>query len=186
MKLFLLAEKGEERYYKPLITFCKHKNISVEVVSYVWKYSTQKQIAEKVALKLRDSNSIILGFSLGALIALLSVAKTGLKYKHLILCSTTPLFSGTVFPKNVKEHLGTKRVQEAVDTKISNVVKSINNTPVTILVGENEDKEIIRQNMSLSNKIHKSYFINIKNTGHDIYAPEYLEEINSVLLKIIG
>lgn len=184
MKLFLLAEKGEELYYKPLITFCKHNNVSVEVISYVWKYSTQKQIAEKVALRLRDGNSIVLGFSLGALIALLSVAQTKLKYKHLILCSTTPLFSETVFPKNVKEYLGKKRVQEAIDTKISNIAKSINNTPVTILVGENEDKEIIRQNISLSNKIHKSYFINIKNTGHDMYAPEYLKEINSLLLKI--
>ncbi len=184
MKLFLLAEKGEEVYYKPLIELCKRNNVSVEVISYLWKYSTQKQVAEKVALKLRDSNSIILGFSLGALVALLSVAKTGLKYKHLILCSTTPLFFGTNFPKNVKEHLGKKRVQEAINTKILDLVKSINNTPVTVLVGENEDKEIIRQNTALSNKISKSYFINIKNTGHDIYAPEYLKEINSVLLKI--
>lgn len=186
MKLLLLVEKGEEVYYKPLIELCKRRNLSVEIVSYLWKYSTQKQIAEKVALKLRDSNSIILGFSLGALIALLSVAKTGLKYKHLILCSTTPLFFGTNFPKNVKEHLGKKRVQEAINTKMLDLVKSINNTPTTILVGGNEDKEIVRQNMALSNKMSKSYFLNIKNTGHDIHAPEYLKEINSVLLKITG
>ena len=182
MKLLVVVNDEKEiRYLEPVLSIFYKKNIHTKIVTFSWKYRTQKDWIEEVYRQNGPLDDYFLfGFSLSALVALL--VSSQYKVKGLVLISVTPLFFETTFPQKVIKYLGKRRLMEAKRIKISRL--KILSNEVYLLVGKNEDSELQKQNALLSKTDKKINFQLIKNTSHSAITPEMLEAVETLITKI--
>lgn len=181
--LLILSNESEKKYYRPILALFKEKNIRVDFAIFTWKYQTQLGCAQEIITKFKNKeleNYYIFGFSISALVAILIASES--KVKGLILISPTPLFSDTIYPKWVKKLLGKKRLTIAKSTKIKDL--QINSKKTFLLVGEQEDNEVLRQSTAFA-KVHKRVNLkNINNTGHAANTPEMIVSIKQTIMQL--
>lgn len=146
-----------------------------------WKKNTIKKWLsdfKEFLKKFEKTNPIILGFSFGAYIAIISAKD--FKFSKIILCSLSPYFKDDI--KNLSaityKILGRKRID---DFKKHDFPKNLE-TPTIFLVGDKDMKIVIKRSVSAYKK-YKGYkkIIKIKGAEHDLNNKNYIDEIKQAL-----
>lgn len=164
--------------YKEIITFLKNKKYNVIFYQPKWKWNTMDRwLSDFRKILYKDSESIALGFSLGANI--LALSTESYTFKKVIFCSISPYFKNDLkhLPTLASKILGKRRM--IAFSKYN--FPETSNIPAFFIYGEKE-AELIPN----GNKIHfdmwkgnKKYRI-VKGAEHDISNTEYIKTIKSL------
>ncbi|MGB8816173.1 MAG: hypothetical protein WCC74_03030 [Minisyncoccia bacterium] len=175
------GESLRDAPYLDFIEYLKSKKYNVVFYQPKWKWNTIERWLEdfnKIIDKNYQNDSIILAFSLGAYIAVLSTKYH--TFSKLILCSLSPYFSNDInfLPKIAEKILGRRRFTAFRKQDFPNNTK----TPAIFLCGS-EEKDLFPNG-------DKKYFdlwkgkkkrIIVSNSDHDISNPNYVKEIKNLL-----
>ena len=178
--------QAKDRQYKWLVKFLEDKGIKVIKTPVFWNYKTLSENAEEFVSffnKNKTKENYILGFSYGAVIALLTASL--LNPKKIYLCSLSPDFSEdrSLMESSIKKYIGKKRY---VDTKTRSGRKIAQElfVPAVIFYGEKEGKEYpqLKKRCEETARLAKnSKLIVVKNSPHQIDFPLYVEAIKNTL-----
>lgn len=189
--LFLIpgfTHSVKQKEYKKVTAMFKKHGYTVIGFEPSWKRSTvSDQVATFVSFvdskKINPDDCAILGFSFGAIVALISAGK--IKPKELFLCSLSPYFSEDIkiMPAGWKKFIGKKRVADFEKMNCRKLCKQINSS-AHIFVGEKESNKfpiLLRRVQAAHKYIPASTWSMVPNTGHDIGQKEYLAAIGKQL-----
>jgi hypothetical protein len=174
------GESLKDSPYLELIRYLELKGFKVVFYQPKWKWNTIERWLNdfnKIIDKNNQNNSIILAFSLGAYIAVLSTKFH--TFSKLILCSLSPYFSDDIkfIPQIAEKILGKRRFTAF---KKQGVPKDTQ-VPAIFLYGLKE-KELFPNS-------DRKYFdlwkgkkkrIIVSNSDHDISNPNYVREIKNL------
>lgn len=180
-----ISQKG----YIALKKNLKKEGYTVVTVAIPWRDSTitdnasffmkkYKKTVEKYTIA--KTEIFLLGFSYGALIALLAATK--ISVQGLILCSLSPFFKEDLpkkLPKNVS-FLQEKRYSAFAKLKITKIAKKIKAKNVMMLYGEKESVKLIERTKSAFHcvKTKNKYLFSVSNTEHNIADTKYISAIS--------
>lgn len=139
-KLFLLPGfrfTCQKQGYQVLVTNLKNKYTMVEC-NINWSYTTiDNWVAEFLAKNKVSNNDTVLGFSYGAMTAL--VASQKMPPKNLILCSMSPFFSKDIntLPSKWIKNTGPKRIKAFLKTHFDDISKN-NKINYYLTIGDKE------------------------------------------------
>ena len=175
------GESLKDSPYLELIKYFESKGIKVVFYQPKWKWNTIERWLKdfnKIIDKNYQNNSIILAFSLGAYIAVLSTKFH--TFSKLILCSLSPYFSDSIkfIPKIAEKILGTRRY---VAFRKQDFPKDAQ-TPAIFLYGS-EEKDLFPNSDKKYYDLWKGKKkrIIILDSDHDISNPNYVREIKKLL-----
>lgn len=166
--------------YQKIRKAAEQKGYKVKFWEPNWRYSTISKLVSEFSSTKKDTEEInILGFSLGAMIGILSSEK--LTVRRLFCCSLSPYFKDDLkkIPNIAHKILGKRRIK---DFSTIQLPKKINSN-IYILVGEKEwPLTIARSKTTFSCiKSKKSFFKIIPDTEHNISSKKYIDQIKKLL-----
>jgi pimeloyl-ACP methyl ester carboxylesterase len=172
--------------YKELVSYLESKNYKVESVPITWNNRTVTQNAQeflKFFEERKVKNNLVLGFSYGAVIALMTAEQT--KPSKLILCSLSPDFKedAKLMPAWLKKYIGQNRYNDTQTRSAIKLAKSLSAKTV-IFYGEKEGVEYppLKKRSEETAKLAKdSKLVVVKDAPHDISFPAYIEAIKKVV-----
>ncbi len=178
--------QAKDKSYKWLVTFLEDKGVMVTKTPILWNYKTLSKNAEEFVEffnKHKTKENYILGFSYGAVIALLTANL--LKPKMIYLCSLSADFSedSNAMGLWLKKYIGVKRYEDT-KTRSGKLIAKELLVPSVIFYGEQEGKEYpsLKNRCEETSRLAKnSRLIIVKNTPHQIDFPEYIEAIKKTL-----
>jgi hypothetical protein len=162
---------------------------SVATVAIEWNYRVMSDYVaqfNKLYQEKKGDQNLILGFSFGAMIAVISSLE--LQPDNLILCSLSPFFAEDMktIPNGWKRSIGKHRTSDFSGFNLNAICKNVK-AKTSILVGEKEIKQypqmlrtVIRANQILPN----SGLVRIPNGKHNIGQLEYLRAIDIAIKEI--
>ena len=167
--------------YKEIAKILRKEGYKPVLVKIPWKQTTISENTElflKQYKKIKTRKKYILGFSFGAMIAML--ASTKVSPSGLILCSLSPFF---------KEDLakgGTSvRYQDFAKLHCKTLAKKVKAKEVRMLYGTKETKSLKKRVTSAYRHISSSkQLISIRKTEHDIADKRYLATIHQVAREL--
>ena len=179
-------QKISNRKFIWLIKFLETKKFRVLGVPIKWNHRTVSDCAkdfEKFYEKHKSKINYVLGFSYGAVIALLTANK--LKAKKIYLCSLSPDFREDIIKMKpwIRKLIGEKRFQDIKTRSGKRLAKELK-VPSVVFYGELEAKHYpqirirCKETVELANK---SKVIVVKNAPHDISHIEYKKAIKKEL-----
>lgn len=159
------------------------KNLGYNIVFHQpkWEKNTIKKWLsdfKEFLKKFEETNPIILGFSFGAYIAIISAKD--FKFSKIILCSLSPYFKDDIknLPAIAYKILGRKRID---DFKKYNLPKNLD-IPVIFLVGDRDINIVIKRTLSAYKKYKgNKKIVTINGAGHDLNNKNYIDEIKKTL-----
>ena len=171
--------------YKELGSYLKSKNYTVQPVPVTWNNRTVTKNANEFVdyfEKNMGKVNYVLGFSYGAVIALMTAEK--IKPNKLILCSLSPDFKedSKTMPTWLKKYIGVNRYIDTATRSANNLAKSLS-VETVIMYGEKEgiDYPQLKKRCEETAKFAKnSKIIVVKNAPHDISFPAYIEAVKKV------
>lgn len=176
---------SEDRY-QWLISYLQSRNYIVQVVPIAWSNQTVSQNAKEFLNFFeinRTKNNYILGFSYGAVIALMTANIT--KPKKLVLCSLSPDFKedSLSMPNWLKKYIGVNRY---LDTKTRSAIKLAKSleTETVLLCGEKESvdyPQLLKRCKETAQFAKNSKLIMVKDAPHDISFPAYQAAIKNAI-----
>jgi len=146
-----------------------------------WKRNTIKKWLldfKEFLKKFEKVNPVILGFSFGAYIVIISAKD--FKFSKIISCSLSPYFKEDIknLPPIVYKILGQKRIN---DFKNYDFPKNLD-TPIIFLVGDKDMNMVIQRSLSAYKKYKgDKKVIKIKGAEHDLNNKNYIDEIKKAL-----
>ncbi len=160
------------------------KGFNVEVVPLTWSHKTvSSNLAcfEDFYLKRKAEENYVLGFSYGAVIALMSAEK--LQPRKVFLCSLSPDFREDVSAMNdrIKRYIGKRRLSDC-KTRTGRHVAGKLTVPAVVFYGEIEGEmypQLKRRCKETVKRAEKARLVVIKNSSHDISDPNYVEAIKA-------
>jgi len=172
--------------YRWLVSYLQSKSYIVKAVPVTWNYKTVTENAEEFLefyFKNKSAENLILGFSFGAVIALLTANKT--ISKEIILCSLSPDFVEDidVMPEWLKNYLGKRRLLDIKTRSALKLAESID-TKLTILYGEKEGAEypqLKNRSIETARLVTNAELIVVENAPHDISFPSYQSALKRVV-----
>jgi esterase/lipase len=169
----------QQKAYKTIAGMLKKEGYYPIVVSVSWKNTTISQNTTsfvKRYKKVRRKEKYILGFSFGAMIALL--ASTKVKTHGLILCSLSPYFKEDKIVWSPT--IGTKRYKDFSQLYATRLARSVKTGKTLFLYGAKEAKPLINRvnDTYASIPSTKKYLLPIHKTDHDIASSDYLNTIH--------
>ncbi|OGH12048.1 MAG: hypothetical protein A2857_03565 [Candidatus Levybacteria bacterium RIFCSPHIGHO2_01_FULL_36_15] len=175
--------------YKEIAKILKSQGYLPVPVTIRWRQTTISQNCEYFLKKYKTINSkkkYILGFSFGAMIALL--ASTKVSVRGLILCSLSPYFREDLSKVNNSwiSSLITQRYQDFSKLHCATLAKKIKAKQILMLYGTKEARSLkkrVRQAFGQISSTHK-YLIPIKKTEHDIGDRRYLNKIHQIAKQL--
>lgn len=172
-------ESAKQEKYRKITNHLKKKGIMPIEVKIKWKYRTMSDYINqflKIYQNFDNKNSLIIGFSFGAMVAFIASQK--IRPKKLILCSLSPYFNEDLkkLRKGWKKYVGKRRVKD-LNNYSCNVLSKKIDCETILLVGDKEDKFIQKRVIKVGNKIKRGKVYFIKNAGHDIANKNYLKEL---------
>lgn len=175
-------QQPTSRAYKDLAKILKVDGYSPILIKIPWKNSTITQNSEfflRKFNKIEDKKKYILGFSYGAMIAL--IASTKVESEGLILCSLSPYFKEDLVKTNKKalSSLMKQRFKDFSKLRYGALAKNIKSKQIVILYGTEEASSLIRRATQAFSKIpaRKKYLIPVLKTEHNIGNTRYLQTI---------
>lgn len=168
--------------YKTIAKTLKKQGYFPIIVPIQWKNTTVSQNTEvflQQFKKLRRKEKYILGFSFGAMIALLAATKVSVS--GLILCSLSPYFQEDLkkMPELIAS-LGIQRYEDFIKLKSGHIAHQVKAKKTVFLYGAKEEKAVIHRvkktYAAISSK--RKYLLPIEKTDHDITHPHYIDSIH--------
>jgi len=177
----------KQRGYNKVAKLFEESGITPIHIEIDWKHSDTKCFTDyteqflKVYKTQRNTETYILGFSYGAMIAFLTATKT--KPTALILCSLSPFFEEDLVdlkPAWVRWWKKNFTESDYSFTKIAQKIK----TETFLIVGEKEDESCIIRARDAKKKIQDNHLSIAKGAEHKIGQEEYLKMVKNVISKI--
>lgn len=172
--------------YKKIASFFKEKGIKPLPLNINWKRTSVSDWFPE-ALNFYEQNCkgeevYMLGFSFGAMIALLLAQQV--KVKKLFVCSLSPYFKEDLpFLKEWwKKSLGKKKIRDFSNLSFSKI-KIPSTTTVYLIKGSLEGAEIDRRFDQAKKKFKPKKSVSIESVNHDISDKKYLETIKNLLIS---
>ncbi len=179
MNLYIIPAYQEtirNKGYGKIISAAKKKKYNIIVLNLQLKNKSLKELVKQGENIIgKDKNSVIFGFSTGALIAFCISKK--IPFKKGIYASISPIL-GKDAQKNLRinqKYLGKKTVEELVKTKYGKILTKY---PI-FMCGDSESNNLPER----TKKIYRSNtgkLVILKDTRHDL-TDGYLDEIISVI-----
>jgi esterase/lipase len=168
----------KQKAYKTIAKMLRKQGFCPIVVPISWRDTTISENTVsflKQYKKVRREEKYILGFSFGAMIALLAATKV--KTHGLILCSLSPYFQEDKIIWNPT--LGTKRYEDFSKLAATRLARSVKAGKTLFLYGEKEATPLINRVYETYALIPstKKYLLPLQKTDHDITALPYLSGI---------
>lgn len=172
--------------YRWLISYLKGKNYTVKVVPITWnnqKVSYNAQEFLRFFESNKAKNNYVLGFSYGAVIALMTA--NIVKPKKLILCSLSPDFKEDyqAMPTWLKKYIGLNRCLDNKTRSAVELAKSLE-TETVLLCGEKESvdyPQLLKRCKETAKFAKNCKLIIVKDAPHDISFPTYQAAIKKVI-----
>jgi pimeloyl-ACP methyl ester carboxylesterase len=190
MKAYLIPgafEDLKDRNYQSVLDAYKDAGYEPKFIIIDWKYKTIDDWVEQVRTKIPKQdlkNSLLSGFSWGAMIAF-TVAAKYTNPKGLLLHDLSPYFAEDL-PRVKQSWLkwaGKKRLENFKQLQAMELAKHIN-CPTVLFLGIGDRKGLIpiSRRVNETNKVLKtSRIIRIKGVGHDVADPKYIAAIKNEL-----
>ena len=168
--------------YREIIAILENEGYNSIPVTIPWKKTT---ISENTKYFLKEYNKIqrkkkyILGFSFGAMIALL--ASTKVTTSGVVLCSLSPYFK-----EDLKKIKNTMRHQDFSKLKSATLAKKIKAEQILMLYGSREARQLIKRVKETYHQIPslKKKLLPIKQTDHNIGSRKYLQTIHQAAQEL--
>lgn len=167
---------SEDEYVQLKKNFQIHEDSVVEFYNPTWDRRTIRHWIEDFNKQFKDvdtSDFILIGFSLGAYIAL-ALAK-GQKFKKVMLASLSPYFKENLkqLPDDAVKFMGKNRMKDFADIAIPKFI----DCPSVFLFGDKDWKMAISQAQKLAIKYNGKFFL-IEDTGHEL-TKNYIKKITA-------
>lgn len=191
-KIFLIPgfkQKVNDTCFLWLKKFLKENNLNVLMVPIDWNYKTMADyVAEfkKFYSKNKGDNNYIIGFSYGAVIALMTTED--LKPNKIYLCSLSPDFKEDLIEMKpwILRYIGKRRINEIKKRSGIKIAKELS-IPTIIFYGEKEAEkfpDIKKRCEETARYAKNTKLVIVKNAPHDISHPEYITALKKELYKI--
>ena len=189
--LFLIpgfTHSVKENAYKKVSAVFKKHDYTVIGFEPSWKRSTvSDQAAAFISFveskKINPDECAFLGFSFGAIIALIGAGK--IKPKELFLCSLSPYFAEDIkiMSANWKKFIGKKRVADFTTMNCKKLCAQIHSSTHLFVGGKESNKFpiLLRRIKAAHASISGSTLTLIPNAIHDIGQKEYLDALDKQL-----
>ncbi len=171
--------------YKAIAKILKNEGYFPILITIPWKQTTISENTEyflKKYMKIKAKKKYILGFSFGAMIALLASTKTNVS--GIILCSLSPYFQEDVTRRGKRRFLSTGllRHRDFSSLHCGTLAKHIKAKKILMLYGTDEERSLIRRVNEAFDQITSTekYLFSIKKTEHDIGDRRYLQAVQDV------
>jgi predicted alpha/beta hydrolase family esterase len=151
------------------------KGVTIRFYNPQWNYRTTKNwIVDFEASSEIKPNTTIIGFSMGAYIALL-LAERHIA-QNVILASLSPYFKENIpsIPDESKKFFGKRKIESFLKYSIP---KNIQTKNISLLFGDKDWQIAIDQAKILAKKYHGNFNF-IENTGHEL--------TDQYIIKIVG
>ena len=176
-----------KRAYNKVAVFFEARGIEAIHVEIDWKGGKSGSFADyteqflKLYKKQKNAEVYMLGFSFGAVVALLVALK--IKPKNLILCSLSPFFEEDL--KNIKPSWLKWWRKHSIESNysFSKLAPSIK-LEAYLIVGDKEHKSCLIRAKDAKKKLLNSHLFIAKGGKHNIGQKEYLETVNRVISKL--
>ncbi len=182
-------QKPTDRAYQKIASILKSESYFPILIDIEWKNSTISQNCQyflKVYKKAKARKKYILGFSYGAMIALL--ASTKVSVSGLILCSLSPYFKEDM-PKINKNLslLMASRYRDFSKLHCAELAKKIKAKKILMLYGGQETTSLVRRVRNAFEQIPsvKKHLIRIPETKHEIGNKKYLSTIHEAAKHLL-
>lgn len=167
-------QRATNKTYKEISNFLKKEGFTPVIVPVEWSKNSIQENAEhfvNVYSKSRSRRKYVLGFSYGAMIALIASSK--IQIEGLVLCSLSPYF------KNDLKH--NSRKTEYVHLDSSKLAKKTKAKKILMLYGKNEAKDLVKRvsETFIDLKLQNKYLIPVESAEHNIGHKEYLFSIHA-------
>lgn len=137
-----------------------------------------------------EHNGILIGHSLGALVALSVI--DAMPVRHLVLCSPSALFAEDIrsnLDPLVSRRVGEKRMRELASFSAADAVSSVNRLgiPTTVLFGERERElhpQIVARSSKLATEITDATLIAVADAAHFVGEKPYAIELARVVSNV--
>lgn len=179
-------EKISDKQYVALKKMFLAKGFDVKMVPIVWH---RKVMTDWVAQfsdffeKHRGKKNIVLGFSFGAMIAL--IAAKNLQMSRLILCSLSPYFAEDLLkiPTRWKEYIGRRRTEDFLKYLAKDAVKDVS-LKVRVFIGGAEQKKFsqLALRCTFVAKALSTSVIVVDGVKHDIGDKRYRDALEREIL----
>lgn len=186
MKTFFVIpgfkQKTNDKNFVWLKKILVEKGFRVIIVPVEWRRTTLTDCAfsfEYFFNKNRSEENYVLGFSYGAVIALITAEK--LQPKKLFLCSLSSDFKEDVSSMSdvVKRYIGKRRVDDCLTRSGKDIAKKLS-IPTIIFYGDKEGIKYPQLKKRCEETAHLSAntkIVVVKNSPHDISFPSYKKAI---------
>jgi len=178
-------QKKDNSQFKWMRPFFKKAGFEVKMFAADWDYHVMSDYVtdfKKFYEKNKGKKNHVLGFSLGAMIALLSAHE--IKPDKLYLCSISPYFKEDMkkLRKDWGKMIGVRRIE---DFKNHSVVKAIKGLPTStvVLYGQAEGEKfpnLKKRCEQTHDSLMKSKLVVVPESPHQIDHPEYIKAIKSL------
>ncbi|MCX6713847.1 MAG: hypothetical protein NTV48_01960 [Candidatus Vogelbacteria bacterium] len=184
------GQQASSQGYRWLIKFLETKGFKIFAVPVKWKYRTNTDVANdfiEFYNKHKSGTNYVLGFSYGAVVALMTANE--LKPNKIYLCSLSPDFKeDTVKMKPwVQRLIGKKRLVDTQKRSGKKLASELE-VPSAVFYGEEEAQDYPQLKIRCEETVklaNKSKLVIVKLAPHKIDHPNYVEaikeEINSLL-----
>lgn len=176
---------GKEAAYKKVAVLLRKKGYTPIIFHPTWKRKTVTDVAVEFLntykKKLAEEHISLLGFSFGAIAALLIAEK--IQPSSLFLCSVSPYLDEDTIPEQWKKIVGKRRIDDFASLSCKHICARIA-ARTYILVGEKEAAAfptVLTRAARINKQIKNSHLTIVQNTIHDIGQKEYLEAINALI-----
>ncbi len=186
MKTFFIIpgfkQKVNDKSFVWLKDFLTKKGFRVVMVPVKWNRTTLTDCAvlfEDFFDENRGAENYVLGFSYGAIIALMTAEK--LQPKKLFLCSLSSDFKEDVpsMSDAIKRYIGKRRVDDCLTRSGKDIAKKLS-IPTVIFYGDKEGIEYpqLKKRCEETARLSaRTKIVIVKNSPHDISFPSYKKAI---------
>lgn len=175
--------KPKNKAYREIAKILKNEGYFPIPVAIPWKQTTISQNCEyflKKYKKINTKKKYILGFSFGAMIAL--IASTKVSVSGLILCSLSPYFKEDLSGVNKSwiSSIMAQRHQDFSGLHCAKLAKQIKAKQILMLYGTKEERSLKKRVTDAFDQISSTnkYLFSIKETDHNIGDKRYLNKIH--------
>lgn len=175
-------EQATDKNYAWLFDFLKTKNYEVVSVPIDWNYKTLSDNAVELVdflKKYQGGDNYVLGFSYGAVLAILT--SNEIRPKKLYLCSLSPDFSEDLkdMSPDIKKYIGKRRCLDIRSRSGRKIAKELTK-PTIIFYGEKEGEiyPALKNRCTETAKLaSNAKLVVVKEAPHKINFPGYMNAI---------